>query len=125
MFCFSDFEILAAVESDQLEILKLFLKTRVDKNPVIDVNPDNGDEESVLLIAAALGHLNIIVYYEDVLQFSNINPKNNNGNTPLSNAAYGHLDIAKYYIENGYKASSKIATQTLLCTKLYFLKFGT
>ena len=69
----------------------------------------NGDE-SVLVIAAALGHLNIIVYYKDVLQFSNINPKNNNGITPLYWASfYGNLDVAEYYIKNGYKASSKVS----------------
>ena len=125
MFCFSDFDIFGAVGSDQLEILKLFLKTRVDKNPVI-VNPDNGDEGSVLHFAAFWGHLNIIVYYKDVLQFSNINPKSNNGITPLYLASFNrHFDVAEYYFKNGYKASSKIATQTLLCTKLYFLKFGT
>ena len=107
-----------------MDILNLFLEAREDKNPVISIF--NGVEGSVLDFAAGFGHLNIIVYYKDVLQFSNINPKNNNGNTPLSYAAtQGHLDVAEYYIENGYKASSKIATQTLLCTKLYFLKFGT
>ena len=68
----------------------------------------NGDE-SVLVIAAALGHLNIIVYYKDVLQFSNINPKNNNGFTPLYWASFnGHFDVAEYYIKNGYKASSTL-----------------
>ena len=74
----------------------------------------NGDE-SVLVIAAALGHLNIIVYYKDVLQFSNINPKNNNGITPLNLSALywasfnGNIDVVEYYIENGYKASSKVS----------------
>ena len=107
MFCFSDFDIFGAVGSDQLEILKLFLKTRVDKNPVI-VNPDNGDEGSVLHFAAFWGHLNIIVYYKDVLQFSNINPMNNKGKTPLSYALLQeHQDVVEYYIENGYIASSK------------------
>ena len=90
-----------------MDILKLFLEAREDKNPVISIN-DGGDEGSVLLNAAAFGHLNIIVYYKDVLQFSNINPENNNGKTPLSEALLqGHLHIAEYYMENGYKASSK------------------
>ena len=109
LFCFSDSDILAAVQSDQLEILKLFLEAREDKNPVIDVNPDDGEEGSVLLIAATLGHLNIIVYYKDILQFTDINPKNNYGFTPLFYASLqGHLDVVDYYEKNGYKASSKI-----------------
>ena len=118
MFCFSDFDIFGAVGSDQLEILKLFLKTRVDKNPVIRIDPDNGDEGSVLHFAAFWGHLNIIVYYKDVLQFSNINPKSNNGITPLYLASlYSHFDIAEYYIKNGYKASSKVSIYSLTQNK--------
>ena len=92
-----------------MDILKLFLEAREDKNPVISII--DGTEGSVLLIAASFGHLNIIVYYKDVLQFSNINPKNNNGQTPLSYAILqGHVDVAKYYIKNGYKASGKVST---------------
>ena len=93
-----------------MEILKLFLEAREDKNPVVDIRSD-GDEGSVLHVAAAFGHLNIIVYYKDVLQFSDINPKNNNGQTPLSYAiSQGHQNVAEYYIKNGYKASSKVLT---------------
>ena len=107
LFSFSDVEIKAAVQSGNLDILNLFLKAREDKNPVISIF--NGDEGSVLDFAAGFGHLNIIVYYKDVLQFSNINPENNNGNTPLYWASFnGHFDVAEYYIKNGYKASSKI-----------------
>ena len=110
LFCFADFEILAAVKSGSLEILKLFLEAREDKNPVISII-NGGDEGSVLIVAAAFGHLNIIVYYKDVLQFSNINPKNNIGKTPLSVASFeGHLHVAEYYIKNGYKASGKVST---------------
>ena len=96
-----------------MDILKLFLEAREDKNPLISIF--NGDEGSVLDFAAGFGHLNIIVYYKDVLQFSNINPKNNNGITPLNLSALywasfnGHFDVAEYYIKNGYKASSKIS----------------
>ena len=92
-----------------MDILKLFLEAREDKNPVISII--DGDERSVLLIAAAFGHLNIIVYYKDVLQFSNINLENNIGKTPLSVASFeGHFNVAEYYIKNGYKASSKVLT---------------
>ena len=125
-FIFSDFEIQSAVTSNHLEILKLFLKARGDKtrlyygntygyggynkedeNPVIVVYPD-GSKFSILHVAAYYGSLNITTYYKDVLGFSDINPKDNNGNTPLSWASYfGHLEIAKYYINNGYKASGE------------------
>ena len=92
-----------------MDILKLFLEAREDKNPVISII--DGDEGSVLLIAAFFGHLNIIVYYKDVLQFSNINPENRIGKTPLFEASLqGHLHVSEYYIENGYKASGKVST---------------
>ena len=92
-----------------MDILKLFLEAREDKNPVISII--DGDEGSVLLLAASLGHLNIIVYYKDVLQFSDINPKNNIGKTPLSYASLqGHLHVAEFYIKNGYTASGKVST---------------
>ena len=105
----SDDEILPAVESGNLDILKLFLEAREDKNPVISII--DGDEKSVLLIAAAFGHLNIIVYYKDVLKFIDINPENNNGKTPLGYASVErHLHVAEYYMENGYKASGNVST---------------
>ena len=109
MFCFfPDVEILKAVQSGNLDILKLLLEAREDKNPVISIKPD-GEEGSVLITAAAFGHLNIIVYYKDILQFTDINPKSNYGFTPLFYASLqGHLDVVDYYEKNGYKASSKI-----------------
>ena len=126
IFIFSDFEILSAVTANHLEILKLFLKARGDKtrlyygntygygsynkedeNPVILVSPD-GSKLSILHVAAYYGSLNITTYYKDVLGFSDINPKDNNGHTPLSWASYlGRLEIGKYYIKNGYKASGE------------------
>ena len=64
---------------------------------------------TVLHVAASYGHLKIIIWYKDILGFSDLNPENNIGNTPLYKAAYeGKLDVVKYYIENGYQASSKI-----------------
>ena len=63
---------------------------------------------SILHLAAYYGSLNITTYYKDVLGFSDINPKDNNGHTPLSWASYlGRLEIVKYYIKNGYKASGE------------------
>ena len=118
--CFADFEILPAVQSGNLDILKLFLESIKDKNPVISII-NGGDEGSVLIVAAFFGHLNIIVYYKDVLQFSDINPKNNNGQTPLYYAvSRGHLNVTEYYIKNGYKASSKVSPLYILWTMEQF-----
>ena len=120
---FSDDEILSAVESGQLNILKLFLEARADKNLVIDIGSDVS-KFTVLEVAASLGHLNIIVYYKDVLQFSDINPKNNNGQTPLYYAILqGHLNVAEYYIKNGYKASSKVSPLYILWTIKQFQSY--
>ena len=97
-----------------MDILKLFLEAREDKNPVIDIRSD-GSKLTVLEVAAFFGQLNITVYYKDVLQFSDINPKNNNGQTPLSYAILqGQLNVTEYYIKNGYKDSSKVSTLYIL-----------
>ena len=91
-----------------MEKLKELLKTKEDKNPVIFSDNSRG-EPTVLHMAAVFGHLNITIWYKDVLGFSDINPKDNKGNTPLYWATRkGHLDVVKYYIINGYHASSKI-----------------
>ena len=87
---------------------KTFYAPGKNKNPVIDVFT-SGAEYTVLDIAAYYNHLEIIIWYKDVLGFSDINPKDNKGNTPLYWATnQGHLDVVKYYIQNGYHASSKI-----------------
>ena len=101
------------MQKGDLEKLKDLLKTKEDKNPVIFSDKTRG-ELTVLHVAAIFGHLNITIWYKDVLRFSDINPKNNKyeANTPLHWAArQGHLDAVKYYIENGYQASSKIFSQ--------------
>ena len=93
---------------------KSFYVTGENKNPVIVVTT-RGSESTVLDIAAYYNHLEIIVWYKDVLGFSDINPKNNKGNTPLYWATQeGHLDVVKYYIINGYHASSKSCKETKL-----------
>ena len=87
---------------------KTFYVTGENKNPVIEVLT-SGAEYTVLDIAAYFNHLEIIIWYKDVLGFSDINPKDNKGNTPLFWATQeGHLDVVKYYNKNGYHASSKI-----------------
>ena len=60
LFCFSDSDILAAVQSDQLEILKLFLKTRVVKNPVI--YELHGSKLTVMMVASQFSY-NITNFY--------------------------------------------------------------
>ena len=87
---------------------KTFYVTGENKNPVIYVST-SGTKYTVLHHAAKYGRLNITIWYKDVLGFSDINPKDNKGNTPLYWATRkGHLDVVKYYIQNGYHASSKI-----------------
>ena len=87
---------------------KTFYVTGENKNPVIEVST-SGAEYTVLDIAAYFNHLEIIIWYKDVLGFSDINPKDNKGNTPLYWATVqGQLDVVKYYIKNGYQASSKV-----------------
>ena len=64
---------------------------------------------TLLDVAAEYGQLNITKWYKNVLGVSDINPKDKYGRTPLSRASYlGHLEIAKYYIENGYIPSGKV-----------------
>ena len=100
------------IQKGDLETLKELLKTKEDKNPVIFSY--NAGEFTVLHIAAYFGHLNITIWYKDVLGFSDINPKDNKGNTPLSQAiGQRQIDVVKFYIKNGYKASSKILSQSI------------
>ena len=94
---------------NDFEKLKILLQNQSDKNPVISDNEYGAF--TVLHVAAGEGHLDIIKGYKDILGIENLNPSDDNGNTPLSEASYfGQLGVAKYYIENGYKASSKIFT---------------
>ena len=89
--------------------MKIFLKTREDKNPVVYVS-NGGSRYTVLHNAAYEGQLGIIRWYREALNFSEINPKDNNGNTPLSWAIKeGKQDVVKYFIDLGYghNATSK------------------
>ena len=107
-------EIFSVVKRGDLETLKVLLKTNEEKNPIIISNNSSGDELTILHVAAGFGHLNITTWYKDDLGFSDINPKDNKGNTPLFWATkQGQLDVVKYYIENGYQASSKILSQSI------------
>ena len=98
------------MRQNDFEKLNVFLQNQSDKNPVI-LEPGDGSKLTILHVAAGYGHLNIIKGYKDILGIEKLNPIDDNGNTPLSWASkQGHLDVAKYYIENGYKASSKVST---------------
>ena len=60
--------------------------------------------------AAYEGQLGIINWYKEELNFSNINPEDNKGNTPLSLAIKkGKQDVVDYFIDLGYgqNATSK------------------
>ena len=101
-------EIYRSAKAGDLETLKMLINTRRDQNPVI-YEYEDGTKSTVIHEAAYYGRLNIIIWYKDVLGFSDINPKDNKGNTPLFWAtSQGHIDVVKYYIKNGYQASSKI-----------------
>ena len=101
--------IYSSVKKGDLETLKVLITTRTgDQNPIV-FEWGSGAKSTVLDMAAYYNHLNIIIWYKDVLGFSDINPKDNKGNTPLYWATnQGHLDVVKYYIQNGYHDSSKI-----------------
>ena len=91
---------LSAVESGHLDILKLFLEARADKNPVIDIRSD-GASYSCLHIAAEYGQLNITKWYKEELKFPDINPRDKSGRfTPTMLASEtGKINVIKYYIE--------------------------
>ena len=112
MFSFvTEEEIFSIAQKGDLYTLKVLLKNKEDRNPVI-FEWEDGAKSTVLDAVAYFGRLNIIIWYKDVLGFSDINPKDNKGNTPLFWAIKeGHIEVAKYYIKNGYMyhASSKIS----------------
>ena len=102
LFRFSEEEkaVFNAVDSGDLERLKVLLETREDKNPVVYVT-NLGVGFSVLDSAAYLGHVNIIKWYQETLHFDDINPLDSKGTyTPMMWAAkQGQLNVVKYYIE--------------------------
>ena len=94
---------------NDFEKLKILLQNQSDKNPVISENEYGSF--TVLHVAAGEGHLDIIKGYKDILGIENLNPIDDNDNTPLSEASiFGQLGVAEYYIKNKYKASSKVST---------------
>ena len=69
------------------------------KNPVIHIN-SLGGEDTLLHIAAQKGHENIIRFYQEELNYPDVNPLSSDGTyTPMLFAAqYGKLNAVKYYI---------------------------
>ena len=103
-------EIKTAVKEGNLDVLNILLNNRQDKNPVVWVGSSTGSEYTVLHYAAYKGQLGIIKWYKDALNFSNINPEDNKGNTPLSFAIEeGKQSVVDYFFELGYgqNATSK------------------
>ena len=99
---------------DQGDFVKLFnllwLFKKEDKNPVIYELGD-GSKLTVLDTAAFYGHVEIIKGYKFLFRFNDteLNPSDDMGRTPLFWAlVQGHLDVAKFYVENGYNATGKI-----------------
>ena len=92
------------------------MKTREDKNPVVYVS-NGGSRYTVLHNAAYEGQLGIIRWYREALNFSNINPKDSEGVTPLSLAMErGKQDVVDYFINLGYgqSASSKTTSHNVI-----------
>ena len=119
-------EINSLVVKGDLETLKILITTRTtDQNPVIYEYKD-GAKSTVLHEAAYYGHLKIIIWYKDVLGFSDINPEDSKSHTPLFWASkQGQIEVAKYYIKNDYMyhASRKITKFTWLLIGILFSSF--
>ena len=75
-------EIFKAIQKGNIKKLVTLLDDRKEKNPILD--EFEGEGSTVLHLAAGLGHLELIKWYKDALNFSNINPEDNKGNTPFS-----------------------------------------
>ena len=75
---FSERAVYNAVERGDLNILKLLLERREDKNPVISEHP-RGGTSSVLHVAAYEGHVNITRWFHETFPFEDINPYENTG----------------------------------------------
>ena len=93
-----------AVHKGDIEKLNTLLNDRQEKNPVLVEE----DGSTVIHLAAVLGHLDIVKWYKEELNCSKINPKNNKGNTPLSQAIkLENLDVVEFFMNCGYNATGK------------------
>ena len=77
----------------------MFLAFLEFKNPVIRVN-SLGGEDTILHMAAQMGHEDIIRFYQEELNYPDVNPLSSDGTyTPMLWAAQaGKLNVVKYYI---------------------------
>ena len=97
-------EVFIAAYKGDLKELKTLLNDRQEKNPVLVEE----DGSTVIHLAAVLSHLSILKWYKEELNCTNMNPKNNKGNTPLTEAIkIENLDVIKLYIDCGYNATGK------------------
>ena len=97
-------EVFMAVYKGDLIELKILLNDRQEKNQVLVEE----DGSTVIHLAAVLGHLDIIKWYKEELNCSNINPEDNKGNTPLSQATkLENLDVIELFMNYGYNATGK------------------
>ena len=89
------------MQRGNLDILKVFLSKQENKNPVIYTSKNTGTDYTVLHRAAWYGHDNIVRWYQEELNYPDINPLESLGiYTPLSIAAqFGRLNVVEYYIE--------------------------
>jgi ankyrin repeat protein len=80
--------------------LNTFFPTFLEfENPVISVS-SLGGEDTLLHVAAQYGHENIIRFYQEELNYLDVNPLSSDGRyTPMMWAAQeGKLNVVKYYI---------------------------
>ena len=94
-----------------------------DKNPLIPVSRWDDTKWTILHGAAYFGHLSIIKWYKEMLNYSNINLEDGEGNTPLSLAIQEEkLDIVEYLIDHGYglNVTSKNSNLSFLYRKDIF-----
>ena len=100
-----------AVQTGDLEKLKVLLEKREDKNPVIFLG-NTGVEFSVLDASAYFGKVDIIRWYHETLHFDDINPLDKTGSyTPMIwGAQEGNLKVVQYIeaVQGGYKGLIKM-----------------
>ena len=97
-------EVFIAAYKGDLKELKTLLIDRQEKNPVLVEE----DGSTVIHLAAILGHLDIIKWYKEELNCTKINPEDDKGNTPLSQAIkLENLDVIELFMNCGYNKTGK------------------
>ena len=95
-------DVFMALHKGDLIELKTLLNDRQEKNPVLVEE----DGSTVIHLAAVLGHLDILKWYKEEINCTNINPEDNKGNTPLTQAIrLENLDVVEFYMDCGYNAT--------------------